>query len=79
MYNINRAKAPQKGKVENMRTESNNFWLGDNEIVIVACEHTKYKVIEKYEEWKVVFKGTYEECREYCKKRVDEYEESIIF
>lgn len=57
-----------------------NFYLGDNELVIINFNstHTHCQVIEKYEDWQRVFWGTEEECNKYCKNREIEYEESII-
>lgn len=54
-----------------------NFWLGCNELVIVF-RNGIFHVIEKFENFDSVFFGHYEECLDYCKNRVNEYEESII-
>lgn len=54
-----------------------NFWLGDNELVIVYSNGT-HRVIEAYEDYKTVFNGHFKDCLEYCKKREIEYIESVI-
>lgn len=54
-----------------------NFYLGDNELVIVIRNGVNV-VLEKYEEYDEVFRGTFGQCFYYCKDRVREYEESII-
>lgn len=54
-----------------------NFWLGNDQLIIVFRNGTHY-VIEGYEDWKVVFTGRLEKCLEYCKNRENEYMESII-
>lgn len=54
-----------------------NFWLGDNELIINFNEG-HCRVLERYENYNIVFVGNYKECEEYCEKRVIEYEESII-
>ena len=56
---------------------SDNFWLGDNELIIVANGGT-YSVLEKYEDYTIVFTDTYDECREYCEKARIKYEKSIV-
>lgn len=54
-----------------------NFWLGDNELVVVFRDGN-HRVIEKYEDYKVVFTGHFEKCMEYCRNRYISYMESII-
>lgn len=54
-----------------------NFWLGDNELVIVLRGGT-YCVIEAYENWEKVFTGSFQKCLEYCKRREVSYLESIV-
>ena len=56
---------------------SDNFWIGDNELVIRFADG-QYVVLEKYEECQRVFNGTYEQCRGYCETRRRDYEESIV-
>ena len=51
---------------------SDNFWLGNNELVIINRDGTHH-VIEKYEDWEPVFSGKYEACRSYCVEREREY------
>jgi len=55
----------------------NNFWLGDNELVIVYREGTHH-VLESYGNYSTVFSGAYDKCVEYCKNREISYLESII-
>ena len=54
-----------------------NFWLGCNELIIVF-RNGIHVVLESYEEWDEVFRGTFGQCYLYCENRVIEYEESII-
>ncbi len=56
---------------------SDNFWLGSNELVIVERPGF-FAVLEAWENCEEVFRGSYAECRAYCKKRLDEYEESLF-
>lgn len=59
-----------------------NYWLGDNELVIVhhtaGWECDVWKVIEFAEDWQAVYYGTREQCVAYCTKRFKEYLESIL-
>lgn len=55
-----------------------NFWLGSCELVIVFRDGRHY-VLDSDENYNPVFNGHYNECVEYCKNMVIEYEESIIF
>lgn len=54
-----------------------NFWLGGNELII-NFDGKNCKVLERYENYNIVFAGSYEKCKKYCENRVVEYEESII-
>ena len=54
-----------------------NIWLGNNELLIRFRNGT-HVVLEGYEDYEVVFTGTYEECFKYMTDRWIEYEESII-
>lgn len=54
-----------------------NYWLGNNELVIIQQDGTNH-VIEKFENWKAVFSGHIEQCLKYCWDRVIDYEESTI-
>lgn len=56
---------------------TNNTFLGDNELVIVFRNGTHH-VIEKYEDWDVVFTGHYEQCISYCDERWIEYQKSLF-
>lgn len=56
---------------------TNNCWLGSNELVIINRGTSSF-VLERYEDYKEVFKGSYEKCREYVKQRYLSYMESII-
>lgn len=56
---------------------SNNFFLGDNELVI-AYRSGSCHVIEKYEDWETVYFGDFGKCLQYCKEREIAYMESII-
>ena len=56
---------------------SNNFWLGSNELVIVDRGYP-CRIVERYEDYDVVFIGTYQQCYEYCMKRELDYAESCI-
>lgn len=58
-----------------MKTE--NLWLGDNELFI-RFRHGTYVVLEKYEDYEVVFTGKYEDCVKYCERRWIAYQEAII-
>lgn len=56
---------------------SDNFWIGNNELVIVF-RNGIHHVLERYEDYEPVFTGRYEKCREYCKSReADFLQESI--
>lgn len=54
-----------------------NMWLGNN-MLGIRYECGRWVVKEDYENWEVVFSGTYEECFNYCRKRWVKYEESIV-
>lgn len=56
---------------------SENFWLGDNELVVVFRGGTFY-VVDSYENYNTVFSGHFEDCLEYCKNREIDYLESVI-
>lgn len=56
---------------------SKNFWLGNNELLIVFRNGTHH-VIESYEDYKTIFTGHFEKCLEYCKNREVAYMESVI-
>lgn len=49
-----------------------NVWLDDNELVL-CFRNGKHRVMEKYEGYKVVFTGSYEECVKYMNRRELEY------
>lgn len=54
-----------------------NMWLGNNQLGI-RYNDGRWVVKEDYEDWSVVFSGTYEECKSYCEKRWVSYQESIV-
>lgn len=54
-----------------------NFWLDNNELVIVYRNGTHH-VIEAYEDYNTVFTRKIEDCLTYCKNREIAYMESII-
>ncbi|MCI8357096.1 MAG: hypothetical protein HFI51_02950 [Lachnospiraceae bacterium] len=54
-----------------------NFWLGCNELIIVFRNGT-FHVLEEFENFVSVFSGHFDECFEYCKNRLIDYEESVI-
>ena len=54
-----------------------NMWLGSN-MLGIRYECGRWVVKEDYEDWEVVFSGTYEECADYCRSRWIRYEESIV-
>ena len=56
---------------------ADNIWLGNNELLIRFRNGT-HVVLEKYEDYEVVFTGKYDECVRYCKDREIAYLESII-
>lgn len=56
---------------------SNNFWLGNNELIIVERKGA-YHVLESYENYESVFVGTYKECLEYCKNLEIAYMEEVV-
>ena len=45
-----------------------NVFIGNNELRIIATSGN-YQVIEEWENWKAVFRGSYSECIEYCNNR----------
>ena len=49
-----------------------NVWLDDNELVLYFRNGT-HRVMEKYEYYKDVFTGSYEECLKYINRRELEY------
>lgn len=55
-----------------------NFWIGDNELVII-WKDGRYAVNEAHENYECVFWGSYEACFNYCQKRLMAYEESRWF
>ena len=57
--------------------ENFNIWVGNNQLGI-RYDGGRWVVKEDYENWSVVFSGTYEECHAYCEERVAAYMESII-
>lgn len=54
-----------------------NVWLGNNQLGI-RFYNGKWVVREDYENWEIVFSGTYEECEAYCEKRWVSYQEEIV-
>lgn len=54
-----------------------NMWLGNNQLGI-RYNDGRWVVKEDYEDWSVVFSGTYEECKAYCEERWVSYQESIV-
>lgn len=56
---------------------TNNLWLGGNELVIVFRDGTHH-VMERYEDYDDVFSGSYEACVAYVHDRWTDYQESII-
>ncbi len=54
------------------------LWLGNNYLGIRYNDELGWVVKEFYEDWEVVFSGSYEECYAYCEQRWISYEESII-
>ena len=53
-------------------TNWKNVWLDDNELVLYFRNGT-HRVMEKYENYKDVFTGSYEECLKYMNRRELEY------
>lgn len=48
-----------------------NYWLGGNELVIMGqynVLYNNYVVRERYEEYNIVYRGTYKDCVDYCEK-----------
>ena len=56
---------------------SDNYFLGSNELAI-RYRSGRYVVLERYEDYEVVFEGHYEDCVRYCKDRWTDYMESLI-
>lgn len=54
-----------------------NMYLGDN-MLGICFNNGRWVVKEDYEDWTVVFSGTYEECETYCEERWVDYQESIV-
>lgn len=54
-----------------------NFWLDNNELIIVFRDGTHH-VIEEDIGYEVVFTGHFEECVYYCEQRLRDYYESVI-
>ena len=54
-----------------------NLYLGDN-MLGIRFNNGRWVVKEDYEDWTIVFSGTYEECEAYCEKRWVDYQESIV-
>ena len=54
-----------------------NLYLGDN-MLGIRFNNGRWVVKEDYEDWAVVFSGTYEECEAYCEERRVDYQESIV-
>lgn len=55
-----------------------NYYVGGNQMVIVYREGTHH-VLEEYEDYEIVFTGTFAQCLEYCDQRNLKYLESTIF
>lgn len=53
-----------------------NIWLGSDELVIIK-RHGTCHVLEKDEDYDIVFGGNYKQCLEYLEKRRAEYQESV--
>ena len=54
-----------------------NVYLGNN-LLGIRFNNGCWVVKEDYEDWTIVFTGTYEECNAYCEKRWVSYQESIV-
>ena len=54
-----------------------NTWIGNNKLGI-RYENGQWVVHEDWEDWEIVFIGSYEECETYIKNRWIAYEESIV-
>ena len=52
------------------------LYLGDN-MLGIRFNNGRWAVKEDYEDWAVVFSGTYEECEANCEERWVDYQESI--
>lgn len=60
-----------------------NFWIGDNELIITLADdstdkYSGYVVYEKHEDYDAVYCGDYTECRRYVEDRWADYQESVI-
>ena len=55
-----------------------NYYIGANQLVIVYRDGS-HRVLEEYEDYGVVFMGTFGQCLEYCKQRELSYLERIVF
>ena len=64
--------------IKEVKDMSNNFWLGNIELVIVFRNgrHIVWEIDN--DDRQTVFDGHYEKCLEYCKNREISYMESII-
>lgn len=56
---------------------ADNYWIGDNELVI-RFRNGIHVVLEKYEDYEVVFTGHYEKCHAYCREREIKYLDSLF-
>ena len=54
-----------------------NMWLGNNQLGI-RFYNGQWVVREDYEDWAVVFSGSYNECVDYVQKRWVSYQEEIV-
>ena len=54
-----------------------NTCIGQNQLGI-RYENGRWVVREDWEDWEVVFTGSFEECRAYVNNRWVDYEESIV-
>jgi hypothetical protein len=54
-----------------------NTWIGQNQLGI-RYENGQWVVREDWEDWEIVFTGSYEECEAYVNNRWIAYEESIV-
>lgn len=57
--------------------KQDNIWLGGQELLIRYREGV-FVVLDSYEDYEVVFKGTYAKCRAYCEQCWIEYQESLF-
>ena len=71
-YNQKEGNLQEKGE-----TTMKNLYLG-NHMLGIRYEDGRWVVKEDYEDWAVVFSGTYEECVAYCEERWVSYQAEIM-